>query len=61
MLFHGGVIAAANGDDNEARRLLGEALATNPRFSVLHADEARAALDRLESSVVHEQPLDCRP
>lgn len=44
LLYHAGMIAAAQGDAAEARRLLSEALALNPGFDPLQAQAARAAL-----------------
>lgn len=46
-LFHAGMSARAVGRNDEARRLLQEALAANPAFSPLHARTARAALSEL--------------
>lgn len=46
-LYHAGMIAAAQGDTSAARDYLGRALAINPRFHVLHAEEAAAALKQL--------------
>jgi tetratricopeptide (TPR) repeat protein len=46
LLFHAGMIAQATGD-GRAQELLDEALALNPNFSVLLAEEARAALAQL--------------
>jgi tetratricopeptide (TPR) repeat protein len=42
--FHAGMIALKLGQNADAKRLLGEALAINPNFSVRHAPEARQAL-----------------
>lgn len=42
--FHAGAIARAAGDEAGARRHLGRALALDPRFHVLYADEARRML-----------------
>jgi tetratricopeptide (TPR) repeat protein len=44
MLYHAGVIAQANGDDDAARRLLGDSASLNPRFSLLWADDLAARL-----------------
>lgn len=46
-LYHAGMIAAAQGDAPAARDYLGRALAINPRFHVLHADEAKRTLQQL--------------
>lgn len=46
-LYHAGMIAKALGKTTEARRRLGQALALNPRFAVLHSDRAAAALEEL--------------
>ena len=45
------MIREAGGDAESARDALERALALNPRFSVLHADTAAAALERLEATV----------
>ena len=47
FLYHAGMIAAASGDDDRARRHLGEALRTSPRFDPLFATRAERALDGL--------------
>jgi tetratricopeptide (TPR) repeat protein len=47
-LFHAGMIALECGDKNQARKYLEEALAINPYFSFLYAEEAREALQELE-------------
>ncbi len=47
FLFHAGMIERARGRDGAARRLLQEALETNPHFSILHAREAERALAEL--------------
>lgn len=49
MLYHAGAICAASGDGKAATRYFQESLALNPFSSV--ADEARAALERLEPAV----------
>jgi tetratricopeptide (TPR) repeat protein len=51
MLFHAGMVNYRLGNNDAARDYLGQALERNPRFSLLHGDTAREALDRLESSV----------
>ena len=45
LLFHAGMIAKANGDSSEAKRLLTKALKQNPAFDLIHADEARRAVE----------------
>jgi len=50
MLYHAGVIAQANGDDEAARTLLSESAALNPRFSLRWADDLAARVDLLTSS-----------
>ena len=47
---HRGMILAALGRSGEAVDALNEALTTNPNFHPLHAPEARATIDRLESA-----------
>ena len=42
--YHAGMIAAASGDTDDARRLLSAALARNPRFDPLQAPRAQATL-----------------
>jgi len=49
FLFHAGMIELARGRDDAARRLLREAIATNPHFSILHAATAGTALAELEA------------
>lgn len=44
LTFHAGMIAAARGDTANAITHLETALSINPHFSVIHADDARAAL-----------------
>ena len=51
LLFHAELIREAGGDAESARDALERALALNPRFSVLQADTAAAALERLEATV----------
>lgn len=48
VLFHAGMIEKAAGNTEEARALLQQVVNVNPRFSVLHAGEAEAALAELE-------------
>lgn len=47
-LFHAGMIALELGDKIQAREYLEQALAINPHFSVLYADQARKVLERLK-------------
>jgi tetratricopeptide (TPR) repeat protein len=47
--YHAGMIRLALGDRTGARSFLADALATNPYFSIQHADEAVATLERLGS------------
>jgi tetratricopeptide (TPR) repeat protein len=47
-LFHAGMIAVELGDKDQARQYLEGALAINPHFSILFADEARRTLEILE-------------
>jgi len=49
--YHAGMIAAALGRDDEARRLLSAALERNPEFDPAQADRARAALAALAGAV----------
>ena len=46
-LFHAGMIALELGNKDEARAYLEEALAINPHFSILYAEEAREVLQEL--------------
>jgi tetratricopeptide (TPR) repeat protein len=46
--FHAGIAARGAGRPDEARRLLAESLALNPRFSPLWAPRARRALEALQ-------------
>ena len=46
FLFHAGMIRLELGDEAGARRYLSRALATNPNFSILHADDAARILSR---------------
>jgi hypothetical protein len=43
------MIERATGHEDAARRLLGEALALNPSFSILHASAAADVLAELEA------------
>ena len=47
LYYHAGMIARAMGNDEAARNWLEKALAVNPGFSVLGADEARRTLQML--------------
>ena len=47
FLFHAGMIRLGLGDEAGARRYLSRALATNPNFSILYADDAKRILARL--------------
>jgi tetratricopeptide (TPR) repeat protein len=47
LLYHAGMVYAALGDHERSRDLLGRALALNPRFSFLHAEEAAETLRQL--------------
>jgi tetratricopeptide (TPR) repeat protein len=49
FLFHAGMIRLELGDEVGARRYLSDAVATNPNFSILHADDAARVLARLET------------
>ena len=48
LRYHRGVIEQSLGDDTSARTDLAGALAANPRFSPLHAPDARTRLARLQ-------------
>ena len=50
FLFHAGMIRLELGDERGARRYLSEALATDPNFSILHADAAARTLATLGSA-----------
>lgn len=47
-LFHAGMIALALGDKEHAREYLEEALAVNPHFSILYAEQAQQTLETLQ-------------
>jgi hypothetical protein len=47
LLFHAGIAARDAGRAGRARRDRSRALAGNPRFSPLHAPQARRALEGL--------------
>jgi len=49
LLFHAGLIHRALGEHDAARAALARALTLNPRFHVLHADVAAAALAELQA------------
>jgi tetratricopeptide (TPR) repeat protein len=49
FLFHAGMIRFELGDEQGARHYLSAALATNPNFSIQHADAAATTLARLEA------------
>ena len=48
LYYHAGMIEHALGNDQEALRLLEEALTINPRFSIRDAEEARRMLESLK-------------
>jgi tetratricopeptide (TPR) repeat protein len=48
LYYHAGLIANALHDDQQARRYLEQALAINPYFSILYADEASRILQTLQ-------------
>jgi tetratricopeptide (TPR) repeat protein len=50
LFFHAGMVFFRLGNTEQAIRYLEQALATNPHFHVLLADEARATLEALRSS-----------
>lgn len=47
-LFHAGMISLKLGDEVQAREYLEKALAINPNFSILYAEEAQRTLQELE-------------
>ncbi|MEQ1642076.1 MAG: tetratricopeptide repeat protein [Pyrinomonadaceae bacterium] len=47
LLFHAGMIARANGNNREAKRLLDKALSQNQGFDLLEAQEARRVLTEM--------------
>ena len=49
-LFHAGMIAYRLGDNTAARHYLERALAINPHFSIMYADEARLTLQKLQAT-----------
>ncbi|HEY3211769.1 MAG TPA: tetratricopeptide repeat protein [Actinomycetota bacterium] len=55
FLFHAGMIRLELGDEFGARRYLSRALATNPNFSILHADDAARVLSRLGTATLEPE------
>ena len=51
LLFHAGIISHESGDQEAAREHLSRLMDQNPRFSVLHADEAASVLEELNAAV----------
>jgi tetratricopeptide (TPR) repeat protein len=49
LYYHAGVIEHALGNDQSARDLLEKALAVNPHFSILYAEEASRTLETLQN------------
>jgi tetratricopeptide (TPR) repeat protein len=47
FLYHAGIVSSRAGEEGRARALLTRLLDQSPRFSVLHAQRARAALEAL--------------
>jgi tetratricopeptide (TPR) repeat protein len=47
LYYHAGMIALELGDEEQARQYLEEALAINPHFSILSAEEARSTLETI--------------
>jgi len=50
LFYHAGMIAQAQGDSAEAKRLLTEALAINPHFDLLQASVAQTTLKQLQTN-----------
>src|SRR5262249_5279807 len=50
LFFHAGMIFSRLGETEQATHFLERALATNPHFHVLQADEARATLEQLRAT-----------
>ncbi|HJS19211.1 MAG TPA: tetratricopeptide repeat protein, partial [Anaerolineales bacterium] len=48
LYYHAGMIAHALHNDQQARQYLEQALAINPHFSIMHAEEARKTLDSIK-------------
>lgn len=48
IMYHAGMIENARGNRSEAKRLLNDALRTNPQFDLLQAGQARAALETIK-------------
>ncbi len=49
LLYHAGMIAAANGDNKKAIQFLSDALSLNPSFDILQADIAKDKLKTLKN------------
>ena len=47
FLYHAGIVSKRSGDEDRARRLLGELLGQSPRFSPLFGPRAEAAFQAL--------------
>ena len=50
LYYHAGMISKALGDDQQARKMLSEALSINPHFDLLQSRTARATLDKIASN-----------
>jgi tetratricopeptide (TPR) repeat protein len=50
LFFHAGMIALQLGNTTQARQYLEQALAINPHFSILYADQARKTLQSLQTA-----------
>jgi tetratricopeptide (TPR) repeat protein len=53
ILFHAGLIAEGQGESEQARSELKQALRINPHFHLIYADSAQKKLDALEA---HMEP-----
>ncbi len=51
LCYHAGMIYYESGDNDKARSFLKRAIAMNPQFSILYADEARRTLAKLGEKV----------
>lgn len=53
LYYHAGMIALALEDEVQARDYLEQALAINPHFSIVFAEEARQTLQALQGTAIH--------